>query len=186
MFSYAVSSLSRLGSWKTMPKRRRTSCGCAFGSSPSMAICPLSGLTSVVSIWMVVVLPAPLGPRNAKISPAWTSKDTPLTALTSPNVFTRFSTWIMRTSGGSLGLSEQRAERVLPATENPKGETARLRERLPRRDPFDRQVGQESAQPLGDLEHAEILREHVPQQDHSLRLPASDGVRQVFRIAARL
>ena len=32
--------------------------------------CRSSGASSVVSIWMVVVLPAPFGPRNAKISPA--------------------------------------------------------------------------------------------------------------------
>ena len=32
--------------------------------------CRSSARSSVVSIWMVVVLPAPLGPRNAKISPA--------------------------------------------------------------------------------------------------------------------
>jgi hypothetical protein len=31
---------------------------------------------------MVVVLPAPLGPRNPKISPAFTSKEMPRTAST--------------------------------------------------------------------------------------------------------
>ena len=34
------------------------------------AMVPLVGCSSVVSIWIVVVLPAPFGPRNAKISPA--------------------------------------------------------------------------------------------------------------------
>ena len=36
---------------------------------------PLVGRSSVVSILMVVVLPAPLGPRKAKISPGATSKE---------------------------------------------------------------------------------------------------------------
>ena len=33
---------------------------------------PLVGLSNVVSIWIVVVLPAPFGTENAKISPAAT------------------------------------------------------------------------------------------------------------------
>src|ERR1700748_2701679 len=44
---------------------------------------------------MVVVFPAPFGPRKAKISPADTSNETSLTALNEPNVFTRFCTLIM-------------------------------------------------------------------------------------------
>ena len=47
-----------------MPKRLRTSSGCAAGSRPSMRTVPLVGLSSVVSIWIVVVLPAPLGPEE--------------------------------------------------------------------------------------------------------------------------
>ena len=49
------------------------------------ATLPLVGLSSVVSILMVVVLPAPLGPRKAKISPGATSKETSSTATKSPN-----------------------------------------------------------------------------------------------------
>src|SRR6185369_17596776 len=44
---------------------------------------------------MVVVLPAPLGPKNAKISPASTSNETSSTAVTSPNCLKRFSTFII-------------------------------------------------------------------------------------------
>ena len=58
-------------------------------------IFPLVGLSRVVSILMVVVLPAPFGPRKAKISPFCTSNETSFTALNSPNFLTRFSTWIM-------------------------------------------------------------------------------------------
>src|SRR5678815_651915 len=77
-----------------MPNRRRTSCGCVFGSRPSILIDPLVGACSVVSIWIVVVLPAPFGPRNAKISSSRTSKETPSTAFTVPNVLTRSCAWI--------------------------------------------------------------------------------------------
>src|SRR5438552_16356488 len=44
---------------------------------------------------MVVVLPAPFGPRNAKISPARTSNETSLTAVTAPNDLTMCWTRMM-------------------------------------------------------------------------------------------
>ena len=44
--------------------------------------CPPVGLSSVASIRSVVVLPAPLGPRKPKISPASTVRSTPRTAST--------------------------------------------------------------------------------------------------------
>jgi len=44
---------------------------------------PEVGTSVVVRIEMVVVFPAPLGPRSAKNSPAFTSNETPSTALTS-------------------------------------------------------------------------------------------------------
>ena len=44
-----------------------------------------SGLSRVQSIEIVVVLPAPLGPRKPKISPRGTSNETPSTAVKSPN-----------------------------------------------------------------------------------------------------
>src|SRR3954463_16439487 len=72
-----------------------------------MAIEPLVGRRSVVSIWMVVVLPAPLGPRNAKISPAFTSKVTPATAVTSPKFLTRSWTLIMPGSTTKMDTSRR-------------------------------------------------------------------------------
>jgi hypothetical protein len=45
---------------------------------------------------MVVVLPAPLGPRKPKTSPLATSKLTPRTASTAPKVFLRSFTSIAR------------------------------------------------------------------------------------------
>src|SRR5438309_8023400 len=79
-----------------MPKRLRTSFWPAFGSRPSSSMEPLVGLSKVVSILMVVVFPAPLGPRNAKISPSSTSNETSLTAVKEPKVFTRLRTRIIR------------------------------------------------------------------------------------------
>ena len=38
---------------------------------------------------MVVLLPAPLGPKNPKISPTFTEKETSFTAITSPNDFVK-------------------------------------------------------------------------------------------------
>ena len=53
-----------------------------------------------MSILIVVVLPAPFGPRNAKISPWPTSNEIWSTAVNSPKRFTRSSTRIMGSSGG--------------------------------------------------------------------------------------
>src|SRR5262249_33910640 len=66
-----------------------------MGSNPFNCSVPLVGGSSVVSILMVVVFPAPFGPRKAKISPLGTSNDTSLTAVKSANFLTRFCTRIM-------------------------------------------------------------------------------------------
>src|SRR5947199_5447442 len=78
-----------------MPNFRRTAMACVAGFWPSISTLPLVGVSSVVNILIVVVLPAPFGPRNAKISPAFTAKDTSRTAVMSPNVFTSRSTRMM-------------------------------------------------------------------------------------------
>src|SRR5262249_53954902 len=65
------------------------------GFRPSSSIFPLVGLSRVVSILIVVVLPAPLGPRNATISLCLISNEMSDTATTWPNVFVRCSTAIM-------------------------------------------------------------------------------------------
>ena len=49
---------------------------------------------------IVVVLPAPLGPRSPKISPSLTVKSTPASAWTSPNDFASSRTSIMRLPPG--------------------------------------------------------------------------------------
>ena len=63
---------------------RRTSAARAPTSWPRISAVPEVGLSSVVRIFMVVLLPAPLGPRKPKTSPASTSKVTPSTALIPP------------------------------------------------------------------------------------------------------
>src|SRR2546421_1614835 len=55
---------------------------------------PAVGLTSVQSMLIVVVLPAPFGPRNPNTSPLATSNSTPRTASTSPKFLTRPPTTI--------------------------------------------------------------------------------------------
>src|SRR5690242_2125083 len=77
-----------------MPKLCRACAGFFIGSSPSSDNSPLVGGNSVVSILIVVVFPAPFGPKNANTSPFCTSNDTLSTAVNSPNFFTSFSTRI--------------------------------------------------------------------------------------------
>src|SRR5580704_19774811 len=62
---------------------------------PSSVMAPLVGRSSVVSILMVVVFPAPFGPRKAKISPSATSNETSFTAVNVPKVLTKWLTRII-------------------------------------------------------------------------------------------
>ena len=61
-----------------------------------MLAVPLVGRSSVQSMPMVVVLPAPLGPRKPKTSPAATRKLTPATAWRAPKRRPSSSTSIIR------------------------------------------------------------------------------------------
>src|SRR3954471_20963784 len=64
---------------------RRTSSLAPTTSKPATSACPAVGLVSVHSMLIVVVFPAPLGPRKPKTSPVPTSKLTAFTASKSPN-----------------------------------------------------------------------------------------------------
>src|SRR6478672_3393884 len=66
MFSQAVRSWSRLGSWNTMPNCLRTSSCCTAGFKPLISSVPLVGWSSVVSILMVVVLPGAVRPQKGE------------------------------------------------------------------------------------------------------------------------
>jgi hypothetical protein len=57
-----------------------------------MVAVPLFGFITPVRVLMVVVLPAPLGPKKPKSSPFFTSKLTLSTANNSPKYFVRFVT----------------------------------------------------------------------------------------------
>ncbi len=63
--------------------RRLTSSGCSKTSKPATFTEPLVGGRTPVMVRMVVVLPAPLGPRKPTISPFSTLKLTSWTALRS-------------------------------------------------------------------------------------------------------
>ena len=56
--------------------------GSATTSMPAMRTRPAVGMTRVVHMPTVVVLPAPFGPSNPKISPSLTARSMPSTALT--------------------------------------------------------------------------------------------------------
>src|SRR6185369_6774463 len=64
-------------------------------SRPSMRTRPEVGLSSPAMIRIVVVLPAPFGPRKPWISPGATSRLTPSTAVKPPYFLTRLSTRII-------------------------------------------------------------------------------------------
>src|SRR5271166_2159047 len=68
-------------------------------SKPPTVARPDVGRSSPVRILIVVVLPAPLGPKNPKISPGATAKEMPSTAVASPKRLVMRST---TTSGGSI------------------------------------------------------------------------------------
>src|SRR6187401_2148118 len=61
-------------------------------SNPATRAAPAVGRSSVQRIEIVVVLPAPFGPRNPNSSPGSTENDTPSTAVKSSNRLTRPST----------------------------------------------------------------------------------------------
>ncbi len=65
---------------RTLSRSETTSC-------PATSALPPVGLASVQSMLIVVVLPAPFGPRKPNTSPAATSKLTPRTASSSPKDF---------------------------------------------------------------------------------------------------
>jgi hypothetical protein len=66
-----------------MPTRRPGFGSSAYGP-PSTAALPASGRESPQSIRIVVVLPAPFGPRNPVMVPGWQRNDTSSTTVAAP------------------------------------------------------------------------------------------------------
>src|SRR5262245_49394728 len=81
------------------PSARLAASGALARSWPSISTRPAVGLSRPAIIRIVVVLPAPLGPRNPWISPSATSRLTPFTATKSPYFLT--SSWTRITEAGS-------------------------------------------------------------------------------------
>jgi hypothetical protein len=63
-----------LGFWKMIPMLRRTAVASRSRSWPAMVTVPLVLARVVVRMLIVVVFPAPFGPRKANSSPGRTSK----------------------------------------------------------------------------------------------------------------
>jgi hypothetical protein len=57
---------------------------------------------------MVVDLPAPLGPRKPSTSPRPTVNEMPFTARLVPNIFVKFSTFIMSSTGHGHAAPDRR------------------------------------------------------------------------------
>ena len=53
-------------------------------SMPRIEALPAVGRISSITVRIVVVLPAPFGPRKPNTSPRWTSRSRSISALTSP------------------------------------------------------------------------------------------------------
>src|SRR5689334_4222122 len=77
------------------PREALAASGACARSWPLMVIRPLVGLSRPAMMRMVVVLPAPFGPRKPWISPGATERLTPSTAVKDPYLLTRVSTAIM-------------------------------------------------------------------------------------------
>src|SRR6201992_912859 len=97
---------------------RRTSSRALTTSKPATSADPSLGLVSVQSMLIVVVLPAPLGPRKPKTSPVPTSKFTPLTASKSPKRLRRSVTEMAAIRCTDGGLYSVRTMGVTPTEQS--------------------------------------------------------------------
>jgi hypothetical protein len=82
-FSHTDRARSSVFCWVTTPMTCLAKAGWATTSTPPTMAWPDVGMTLVVSMPAVVVLPAPFGPRRPKISPLRTDRLSPSTALKS-------------------------------------------------------------------------------------------------------
>src|SRR5688572_20584727 len=136
--SATVSSVSRLSSWGTTPRRLLISGPSVAGSRPSTRRCPSDTGETAPTMRMVEVLPAPLGPRNPNASPRATLKSMPSTATRSPK---RLVTPLPSTSGSiggklpGMDVREQRFREVFERCYAPL--TAYARRRVPPSDADD-------------------------------------------------
>ena len=91
--------------WLTMPRICLARAGWATTSMPPTKAWPEVGITRVVSMPAVVVLPAPFGPSSPKISPGSTVRSSPSTARRSDPAYTLVSPTVRMTALPAAGLS---------------------------------------------------------------------------------
>src|SRR5438094_3604925 len=84
--------------------RRCAGSGSDVTSWPSTSAVPDEGARNPVTIFIVVVFPAPLGPRNPTTWPCGTENEMPPSAVTAPYRFVRSITSIMGTRLPLRGL----------------------------------------------------------------------------------
>ena len=75
--------------------RRRVSSGCSLTSNPSTVAVPLVAGRNPVKMRIVVVFPAPFGPKKPTTSPSAASNEAPDTAECRPKRLVRLSTLII-------------------------------------------------------------------------------------------
>ena len=75
-----VMSSYSLGDSGRNPMRRRTSAPSVCGSSPKARTAPDVALMKPSTMFIVVLFPAPFGPRYPKISPSPTVRSSPFSA----------------------------------------------------------------------------------------------------------
>src|SRR6188508_807133 len=124
---------------------------------PSIVTSPAVGRRRPVSILMVVLLPAPLGPRNPKNRPRGTSNEMPSTATFLRKALVRWRTTIAGPGGVVIGESyPETSSRSISATlarDAPGPIAARLRRARGAFDPRPRAAAGHPPRPLrGDLE----------------------------------
>src|SRR6266403_706936 len=109
--SSAVNSGKMLVIWneRARPRRERVGPGNPVTSSPANRIVPASGARSPESWPISVVLPAPLGPMIASVSPSATSRSTPSVATRPPKRLVR-----PRTASSGSAIARDRAGQQAP------------------------------------------------------------------------
>src|SRR5512135_3280834 len=102
---------TRSGKYPTTLRARSESLTTSY---PAMTARPDVGGNTPHRMRMVVLLPAPLGPRKPTISPRSTANDTSEMAVNVPNRFVKCSALIMRVGGildeGLNGLNTRRSD----------------------------------------------------------------------------
>src|SRR4051812_39467026 len=119
---------------RARPLRARRCAGRSVMSSPAKMMRPPSGRMLPASWPMKVVLPAPLGPMMAWVSPSRTSRSMPSVARSAPKLFTSCLT-------SSIGLVEDAGEP--PAEEEHRQHEQRSQDHLPVLRPAREQVLEE-------------------------------------------